>query len=171
MSLTHESVEDASRNWHELYPRLDTSTFDVFGQISAIQHSRLIINERIFEQFGITRADFQILALLIQRRRPLTPSEISEQCQVTGAATTKRLRRLEANEMILREVNPEDGRGWLITPTRQIVENFGPLLEAVSTKEHELLSGLTEGERQEITALLLKLRMTVEKQRDLLQSS
>jgi len=165
MTLTHESVEGASRNWHELYPQLDTSTFEVFGQIRAIQHSMLVINEQIFEQFGITRADFQILALLIQRRRPLTPSEISEECDVTGAATTKRIRRLEANGMIVREANPEDGRGWLITPASQVVDIFGPLLEAVSQKEHQLLSCLTADERQNLTSLLHVLRQNVEKQR------
>lgn len=170
MSLTHESVEGAKENWRNLFPRLDTSSFDIFGQMRAIEHARETVNEGIFDSFGITRADFQILALLIQRRRPLTPSEISEECGVTGASTTKRLRRLEANKMVIREVNPDDGRGWLIAPAEHIVATFEPLIEAVSIQEHQFLECLSAPEREQLTALLGKLRATVEERRDAVTS-
>lgn len=111
----------------------------------------------------MTRADFDILSVLVRSGRPLTPTEITAQSLVSAPGTTKRLKKMTLEGLVERTENPQDGRGALIKPTEKALVTFEPILKSLSRYEQDLLAELGPRHVIQLTESLRELVAVVER--------
>jgi len=100
-----------------------------------------------------------LLATLRRSGAPyaLTPTELYEATMVTSGAMTARLDRLEKAGLTQRAPHPSDRRGVVVQLTEKGLELTDTALTAHVANEHEILTGLTQEDREMLAKLLEKL--------------
>ena len=132
----------------------------VFGRLNEV--SSLIALDclaPLFARFGLQAGEFDVLATLRRSGSPyaLTPTALYEATMVTSGAMTNRLDRLEKAGLILRAPHPNDRRGIVVRLTEKGLALIDAAVAAHVANEHEILSGLTQTERETLSHLLEKL--------------
>lgn len=158
-----DDIDRIERQWHRERPDLDPSPMQVIGRISRLHW---ILEEqlaRVFDEFDLSRGEFDVLATLRRSGAPfeLSAGELRGSTMVTSGAVTKRVDRLERAGLVHRRAAEDDARGRLIQLTdrgRAIIdEAIGRHLR----NETRLLAGLTDEERRALITLLRKLNQTL----------
>jgi DNA-binding MarR family transcriptional regulator len=137
----------------------------ITGRIRVLSNAIQAGSDQVLALHGLTRADFDILSVLVRSGRPLTPTEITSQSLVSAPGTTKRLKKMMVDGLIVRSENPQDGRGWLIEPTRKGLDVFEPILESLSRYEQDLLARLKPRHVIQLTESLREFVFVVEEDR------
>ncbi|MBZ9747209.1 MarR family transcriptional regulator [Mesorhizobium sp. CO1-1-7] len=150
----------AIEQWQRERPDLDVSPMAVIGRLNEV--SSLIARDRLaplFAHFGLQAGEFDVLATLRRSGSPyaLTPTALYEATMVTSGAMTNRLDRLEKAGLILRAPHPNDRRGIVVRLTKKGLALIDEAVAAHVANEHEILSGLTQTERETLSHLLEKL--------------
>lgn len=132
----------------------------VIGRLNEV--SSLIARDRLaplFARFGLQAGEFDVLATLRRSGSPyaLTPTALYEATMVTSGAMTNRLDRLEKAGLILRAPHPNDRRGIVVRLTEKGLALIDEAVAAHVANEHQILSGLTQTERETLSHLLEKL--------------
>lgn len=134
----------------------------ITGRIRVLAHAIQAGSDEVLARHGLTRADFDILSVLVRSGKPLTPTEITSQSLVSAPGTTKRLKKMTLDGLVERVQNPRDGRGWLIEPTEKGLAAFRPILQSLSRYELDLLAGLGPRHVIQLTESLRELVAVVE---------
>ncbi|MFL4477617.1 MarR family winged helix-turn-helix transcriptional regulator [Paeniglutamicibacter sp. ORCA_105] len=142
MSSIDDSIDSVRDQWRSIVPELDTSPMSITGRIRVLSHAIQAGSDEVLARHGLTRADFDILSVLVRSGRPLSPTEITSQSLVSAPGTTKRLKKMTLEGLIERTENPLDRRGSLIKPTQKALAVFEPILESLSRYERDLLAQL-----------------------------
>ena len=116
------------------------------------------IRTRLRERFGTSLARFDYLAQLERHPDGLRMSALSRCLMVTGGNVTGLTTQLEADGLVERQADPQDGRSWRVVLTARGREDF-----AAMAVEHEqwiraLFEGLPLPEQQQLYDLLGRLR-------------
>ena len=116
------------------------------------------IRTRLRERFGTTLARFDYLAQLERHPDGLRMSALSRCLMVTGGNVTGLTTQLEAEGLVQRLPDPEDGRSWRVRLTPKGGADF-----AVMAAEHEgwlrgLFEGVPVGDQQQLYDLLGQMR-------------
>ena len=152
-----DEVDRLIAAWKSERPDLNLAPLAVLSRVT-----------RILRQLDITRrsafADletwgFDVLAALRRAGSPyqLSPSSLMSETLVTSGTMTNRLDRLEQLKLITREPDPADGRGSLVTLTKNGMSAVDAAMEDLLGREEELLSALTKEEQIDLARLLSKL--------------
>ncbi|MFD7644625.1 MarR family winged helix-turn-helix transcriptional regulator [Kitasatospora sp. NPDC059795] len=157
-----DAVAGVLRQWHQAYPDLDPEPIAVLGRINRI--AALLQQGRTgpLPHEGLTRSEFDILGALRRTDRELTPSQLARETFASGAAVTKRLRQLEDRGLVARRADDRDRRVShlsLTTAGTELVDRVYPDLLAY---DRTLLSGLTSGEREDLSRDLGRLLLVLE---------
>ena len=91
-----------------------------------------------------------------------TPTALYRACMLSSGAMTNRLDRLEGAGLVSRVPDPEDRRGILVGLTARGLEVVDEAIAAVWATQAQLVAGLTEAEREHLSALLRALLLTLE---------
>ena len=125
-ALSADPIEMARANWIEHGWEDAADGMALITSIMRVQQVFLARIEAILRPFGLTFARYEVLRLLAFSRRGTMPvGKIGERLQVHPASVTNAVQRLEADGLVRRVANPNDGRSILaeITgPGRQLVE-------------------------------------------------
>ena len=157
-----DAIARARAQWEERFPDLNIRPLEVFGRVRRLAVLLQAHSDRVLEEHGITRADFDILSVLGRFGRPMTPSEIAAETLTSAPGTTKRMKRLAAAGLITRAADPADGRGALITLTPEADAFLEPVLRAISDLEQPLLEALPAGVEAGLRGSLEALLTTLE---------
>jgi DNA-binding MarR family transcriptional regulator len=107
--------------------------------------------------FGLTRAQWQILAHL-QRHEGINQSGLAEIIEIEPVTVGRLVDRMAAAGWVERRADPGDRRAHRLFLT----ERARPMLERCRTLAEDLrgeaFSGLSDGERETLTALLVHIR-------------
>ena len=135
-------------------PPEDPLAFQVFNEIGIIEQLARTAFERVLPE-GLTLLGFQVLNHFVRLGGAQTPSGLARAFQVSKAAMTFTLQRLEARGYITLDPDPADGRGKRVTLTaagaavrHQAIAALAPLLGAMEEEVREA----------DLTALLPGLR-------------
>ncbi len=83
----------------------------VVTSIMRLQQVFLARADAVLRPLGLTFARYEVLMLLsFSRREALPLGKIGERLQVNAASVTNAVDRLEADGLVTRRANPEDGR-------------------------------------------------------------
>lgn len=102
-------------------------------------------------------AQHQVLSILLENG-PMPQGELLEILDVRSSSLSELLRKLEDRELILRERNPEDRRGFIISPT-DLARTLAP--DNDGNEADSQFDCLDEAERDQLRTILGKLVATL----------
>src|ERR1700761_6156169 len=99
---------------------LDVSYFAALWHTFNVWHILAIDLDRICREHGLSIADFNLLgALRIERPQHLRPTDLATTLQVTQAALSTRISRLERDGLLVRSQATDDRRATMLHLTRE----------------------------------------------------
>jgi DNA-binding MarR family transcriptional regulator len=157
-----DGVDAIIEQWAAERPDLQTDAMAVFGRIYRAARVAGDAQERFHARFGITRADFDVLATLRRAggAEGLSPGRLTAEMMLSSGGTTSRLDRLEKAGHVVRTPDPSDRRALIV----RLTESGRALIdEAVG-------AGLTQQQRMLADLPAARLRRIADDLRDLLAS-
>lgn len=157
--VASDGVDRILAQWARERPDLDTEAMGVFGRIYRIAKAVGDTQEAAYARFGITRADFDVLATLRRAGEPytLSPTALSASMMLTSGGVTGRIDRLERAGLVRRDPDPNDRRGTLVTLTPRGRELIDEAVPAGLERQQEALAALPPAKRRQLDALLRQL--------------
>lgn len=131
----------------------DTDGLAVTGRILRLARYVEAARDRLLERFGLSVADFDVMATLRRRAEPdgLKAKHLQASVMISSGGMTKRLDRLQSAGLIERRTDPDDRRGVLIALTaggRQVIDEALPvLLDAEAAMIRDLIGSARDRER------------------------
>ncbi len=117
-----------------------------------------ILRSRLQSAFSLSMARFEFLAQLERHPEGLRMSDISRRMMVSSGNVTSLADRLEANDLVVREVDARDRRAVKVRLTTSGQKFFAEVAQAHEGWVIELFEGLTEEEKNALYQLLGKLK-------------
>jgi DNA-binding MarR family transcriptional regulator len=155
--VEEDIIDRISRDLTESGVKADASGLAVTGRILRLARNVEAARDRLLGEFGLSVADFDVMATLRRRAGEdgLKAKHLQESVMITSGGMTKRLDRLESAGLIERQADPDDRRGVLITLTtegRRTIDEVLPVLLGAeantiraaigSARDRERLAGL-----------------------------
>lgn len=109
-------------------------------------------------QFGITRREWRILAILATRG-PMGSSALAEQAHLDRPRTSKAVTALTAKKLVSRTSRAGDARHILLALTPAGVARYNELFPLVSQVNREVLQALTPEETTQLGDMLERLQL------------
>lgn len=162
MAAARDYIDTVQDQWRRIDPDISSAPAAIVGRIRRLAQLIQLQSDSVLAGCGISRAEFDILALLTRTGRPMTPSELAAALITSGAGTTKRINKLVDAGLVTRESNPQDGRGAFIRMTLKGQEIILPVLRSVSDFEEQVIGFMSAADRDELTGLLRNLLVHVE---------
>lgn len=145
---------------HEWDCSLDPEVVPLFLALQRC-HTRSLLGVRPqYEQFGLTPAEFDVLASLRNAPSPhrLTPKEVQEEVVITSGGLTKVMLQLEARGFVTRSQLTDDQRCKPVQLTRSGRQCVEKAMQALVAATGQWMRGsLSAREIAELTRLLGKL--------------
>ncbi|MEU4192207.1 MarR family transcriptional regulator [Kribbella sp. NPDC026611] len=163
-----DHVDLVLEQWATQRPDLDASPMGIIGRLSRLNALFDTAIRRNFARYDLDRASFDVLATLRRSNSEhrLTPAGLMRSSMVTSGAISQRLDRLEARGLVTRTPSETDGRGVTVTLTAEGLELIDKVVPTHVDTEHELLDGLSAGERDQLASLLRTLLESLGDKRD-----
>jgi DNA-binding MarR family transcriptional regulator len=159
-----ESISTIVNQWSTERPNLDLATLAMFVAVAHVYWLTSSHIEQLMADHGITRGMFDVLANLRRAGKPhaRSPRQISRSLLLSGAGLTGRLDRLEADGLIVRLPDLDDGRGLKISLTPKGLRLIDRILPRLLQLEAKLAEGLSKRQTNELTELLMRLADSVD---------
>lgn len=157
LDLEFDPIERARDIWERRFGPAS----DMAAATSIMRVQQLLIAEfdQVVRPYGLTFARYEALVLLSFSRAGRLPlSKIGERLMVHPTSVTNIVQRLDQAGFVVREPNPQDRRGTLAVITdkgREVVEQATQDLMEIEFG----MGALSEGEREQLFALLRRLRV------------
>jgi DNA-binding MarR family transcriptional regulator len=155
-------MDDVHDRWRELRPDLDVSAIPVVGRVNRLARIVQRRSDDLLAQFGLGRADFDLLAALIRRGGPMSPTQLADETLLSPPAVTKRVKGLLAAGLVDRSANPADHRGYFVAPTAAGRRLIDRVLEVQLADERAVLAALPEEARPAVADGLRHLLVALE---------
>lgn len=151
-----DRVDRIVERWHHERPDLDVSPLQVIGRLHRVADRLREELLRVYREQGLGEGEFDILAALRRRGEPYAcaAGELARTTMVTTGAVTKRVDRLVASGLVVRQGSEDDGRGRIVGLTPAGVRVIDEAFAAHVRNEQRLLEGLTPAQRADLEALL-----------------
>jgi len=151
-----------------LEPRQDMEPYEVTARLSRIALHVARVQEESFGKYGLNRGEVGVLAALrfAGPKQQSSPTRLFKGLMLSSAGITSRVDRLEKRGYVKRSRHPDDRRGVLVELTESGRHVLEMAVGADSSRERELVSGLTAAERKSLAALLKKLLSSLEPNSD-----
>ena len=112
--LSFDPIAEAERQWGMHGWSEQAPGMAVVTSIMRLQQVFLGRADAVLRPLGLTFARYEVLMLLSFSRKGILPlGKIGERLQVNAASVTNAVNRLEADGLVARRSNPDDGRGTL----------------------------------------------------------
>lgn len=113
-------------------------------------------------KFGLSIWEWRVIAVLGEGR-PLTAQALCEATAMDKVTVSRAIRALDERGLVQREPNPGDKRASDVTLTAQGGEVYAEVAPLALRYEQALLEGFSQGERDQLMALLEKLEARLDK--------
>jgi DNA-binding MarR family transcriptional regulator len=144
-------IDQLSTDWAREYPDLDTSALPPLVRLARLGVLIESFQLDVLEPFELTPGDYGVLAALRRAGRPyaLNPTQLVSRLQRSSGGMTKMLKRLEQRGLVERRPDPDDGRGSVVSLTRQGLAVQDRVFHAFLTASQKLLAPLPVPRRRE----------------------
>ncbi|HTX07290.1 MAG TPA: MarR family transcriptional regulator [Solirubrobacteraceae bacterium] len=158
-----DSIARVIAGWHAARPDLPVEPIAITARLARLQAHLAPRLEEVFVRFGLRGSDFAVLATLVRLEgETISQRRLGAELGLSPGTISLRIDRLVGRGLVERETDPDDGRGAVISITRQGRELFEACAPEHLTNAGELLSGLADEERDQLGRLLGKLLYTLE---------
>ncbi|WP_260465075.1 MarR family winged helix-turn-helix transcriptional regulator [Arachnia propionica] len=154
-----DEVDEVLSAWGRELPDVATSPMGVWSRVTRLAAVLDVERKRCFAEHGLEIWEFDVLSALRRAGEPyrLSPGQLLQLTHVTSGTMTNRVERLRSRGLVLRESDPNDGRGVVVELTPQGRQVVDRALEALVAMEETLLTGWSSDDREALTALLRRL--------------
>lgn len=151
-----DHVDKVLNQWRQERPDLDVGPMGVIGRIKRLHDVLSKGLTQVYASYGLNAASFDVLATLRRSGAPyqLSPSALINWTMVTSGTMTNRIDRLEAQGLVERRVNPEDGRGSVVGLTQAGFALIDRIISEHVDNQHRLIAGLTPDQQAQIDEVL-----------------
>ncbi len=145
--------------WRAVRPDLEV---DVMAEVARVLHVARLMSERLAAlaaEHDLQTGEGDVLFTLFRAGPPhrLSPTELADSTLVTTGTMTNRLDKLEARGLVRRIPNHDDRRSLAVELTAAGRRMVDRLVGEHVANEQQMLSGLSEREREQLTRLTRKL--------------
>lgn len=151
-----DPVDRIVSQWERERPDLDTTAMAVFGRVFRLSKVAGDHVERAYADYGIGRAEFDVLATLRRAGEPyeLSPGALADSMMLSSGGTTARLDRLERAGLVERVPSPSDRRSVLVRLTGQGRTIIDEAVGAGLAEQTRLLAHLGPAKVRQLANLL-----------------
>ncbi|MBH0121840.1 MarR family transcriptional regulator [Rhodococcus sp. CX] len=159
----HDAVDDIVSQWARQWPDLDVTPLEVLGRLHRTYLRYQSAIGRVFDEFGINMASFDVLAALRRAGEPyrMTSGQLAESSLVTTGGITLRIDRLVQAGLVRRERDEEDRR----IVHAQLTDEGKKLIDEIAVAHFEnearMLAGLSAADQAALAGLLRKLEHSI----------
>jgi DNA-binding MarR family transcriptional regulator len=157
-----DTVSAVVRQWQTVRPGLDTGPMEIIGRVNRCAALLQQAEDAPLRRAGLSRPEFELLGALRRTGHELTPGELARETFSSGAAVTKRLKRLTELGLVERRGDSRDRRVAHLRLTdagRELVDEIMPEQLAYETA---VLSVLDPQGQSELAGLLGELLSRLE---------
>jgi len=154
-----DEVDDLVAAWQAERPDLDVQPLQVLSRVSRLARHLDRARRTAFAGHGLETWEFDVLSALRRQGSPyqLSPGALLRATLVTSGTMTNRIDRLAAAGLVLRQPDPQDKRGVLVTLPAEGRARVDAALADLLGREEALLARLDRGERELLAGLLRTL--------------
>jgi DNA-binding MarR family transcriptional regulator len=154
-----DEVDDLVAAWRAERPDLDVQPLQVLSRVSRLARHLDRARRTAFAGHGLETWEFDVLSALRRQGPPyqLSPGALLRATLGTSGTMTNRIDRLAAASLVLRQPDPQDKRGVLVTLTAEGRARVDAALADLLGREEALLARLDRGERELLAGLLRTL--------------
>lgn len=158
-----DDVEALISDWHDERPGVDMSSLRVFLPLRRALQAAEARRGRLLAAHDITPATLDLLVAMRRAGPPYvrTPSELARLLVLTAGGVSQRLERLEQAGLLEREINTEDRRSIRVKLTPLGLRTLDELIDDYMDHEEQLLHGLSDRQRQQLSRLLAHLNASI----------
>jgi DNA-binding MarR family transcriptional regulator len=155
----NDLVDQAISQWNKECPGQDFAAMSVVTRVFRLNAFAARNVNRSFRRHNLHQGEFDVLATLYRTGAPhaMNPQKLVEALLLTSGAMTNRLDRLEQAGLIVRNPNPDDRRGIIVSLTPTGLRTIKLVLMVYMKDLNELLEPLAAAERRQLAGLLKKL--------------
>jgi len=162
-----DAVDDIVDQWTREWPGLDVTPLEVLGRLHRTYLRYQSAIGRVFDEYGINMASFDVLAALRRSGEPyrMTSGQLAESSLVTTGGITLRIDRLEKAGLVRRERDAEDRRivhSELTDAGKKLIDDVAL---AHFENETRMLAELSPDDQSDLVHLLRKLEHSLTRHR------
>jgi DNA-binding MarR family transcriptional regulator len=150
------------------YPELEVVGLPITGRVLRLAQFLEARREQRLAEFGLSVADFDVLATLLRRAGTgaVNVRDLQHAMMLSSSGVTKRLDRMEAASLVKRLPDPSDRRGVLITLTPGGLRLIDEVVPVITEFESQLVRSAlgSQKERQQVEVGLRRLLVAQETQ-------
>lgn len=160
-----DHVDFITDQWARERPDLDVSAMGIIGRVARLYLAYQEAMQVTFSRYGLNAAKFDVLATLRRSGAPyrLSPGDLLKATMVASGTMTNRISRLEAEGLVLRLINPDDSRSFLIELSADGLALIDRVVEDHVATQERLLAPMSKQERTALKTLLSRAQAAVEK--------
>ncbi|GAA6197637.1 MarR family transcriptional regulator [Pseudophaeobacter arcticus] len=160
-----DHVDFITDQWARERPDLDVSAMGIIGRVARLYLAYQEAMQVTFSRYGLNAAKFDVLATLRRSGAPyrLSPGDLLKATMVASGTMTNRISRLEAEGLVLRLINPDDSRSFLIELSADGLALIDRVVEDHVATQERLLAPMPNQERTALKTLLSRAQAAVEK--------
>ncbi|MEE2034272.1 MarR family winged helix-turn-helix transcriptional regulator [Rhodococcus chondri] len=158
-----DAVDDIVSQWAREWPDLNVTPLEVLGRLHRTYLRYQSAIGRIFDEYDINMASFDVLAALRRAGEPysMTSGQLAESSLVTTGGITLRIDRLEKAGLVRRERDADDRR----IVHAELTDAGKKLVDAVAVAHFEnetrMLAEMSTDDQVELAGLLRKLEHSI----------
>lgn len=156
-----DEVDRIVAAWTRERPDVDFQPMQVLSRVGRLAKHLDRARRAAFAASGLEPWEFDVLAALRRAGPPyqLAPKALLQQTLVSSGTMTNRIDGLVARGLVERRTDPADRRGVLVSMTALGRERVDGAIRDLLDDEARLLSGLSHGDQERLSALLRKLSL------------
>ncbi|MCX4029093.1 MarR family transcriptional regulator [Endozoicomonas sp. SM1973] len=152
--MKKDHVDLVLEQWQQQRPDLDANPMAIFGRLSRMNSIVEPKIKAVLKSYGLTLAEFDVLAALKRGGQPLTPTTLYNTTMLTSGAMTARLDKLEQRGFIQRQPSATDRRSLLIELTEAGLQLVDTAVVAHVENEQQMLACFSEEEKEQLAKLM-----------------
>lgn len=160
--MKRDVVDDILGQWSEERPELDTASLGVIVRIMSLNRAFQRQATEALEPLGLELFEYDVLSALRRQGRPfgLPATGLAVETGLSSGAMTNRIDKLEARGLVRRRADKNDRRAVIVSLTPEGKRAIDDAIQARLDAADDSLQGISSKERNELAALLRKVRLT-----------
>jgi len=156
--MEKDHIDRVVAQWKEQGLEFDLGPVGIIGRTGRIMEYVDRALEAKFEEFGVSRATFDVLAALKRNGPPfrLSQRDLMRSLLRTSGSMSLRIDALEREDLVTRVQDPDDRRSIFVTLTSKGSELLEKIIPEHLANETALITALTKSEKEQLTTLLRK---------------
>ncbi|WP_017812025.1 MULTISPECIES: MarR family winged helix-turn-helix transcriptional regulator [Paenibacillus] len=135
----------------------ELSSQEIFNQIHGLHRQLTSTFERCA---GISASRLQLLCQLYQSDE-ISQSSLQKLVGIDHAAITRHVKQLEAENMVIRRISPEDNRFTLVQLTEHGREKIIAFREERETFLNRMLDGFSSSDQDQLSDMLMRINQNI----------